>query len=179
MRVTCSRCSKEHDLEAMEPGHGLPDVVFRLSEYERRVRVIASKDICQWRRLSGGMNDSSAWLNYLRVLLEFRVEGRLAPCRWGVWVEVEQPSFYHVIDLWDAPERVADKYAWKCTLANELMGYPKSFGLSGSLRFRNLTDVPYLTLDDGEHPLITEQRGGVSQARAVEWLVRIHHGETA
>jgi len=173
MKVSCSYCKEEHDLEGMEPCFGLPDLVSEMSPAARRFRVRNNKDFCRVTAMVLDGRDEPQC--FLRTLLEFRVEGRLRPCRWGVWVEVSEVAFERTFDLWNDDARV-DVPSWRATLANELPGYRDSLGLTGTVRFKNLTDVTYLTLDPNKHPLAVDQRDGVAAARAIEWLLTIAHG---
>ncbi len=167
MKVQCSRCSQEHDLEHMDPSFALPDVVFALSPAERKKSARIRKDMC-------ALPDKD--LYFMRVLLRFHVANRLRPCNWGVWVQVEYKVIQQMVELWDDDARL-DMLPATGALANELTGYPGSLGLQGELRFANLTDIPYFTLGlDSDHPLAQDQRTGVSAERAVDWLVSIAHG---
>ena len=168
MKVRCSRCSEEHDLEHMEPSFGLPDLAFELPPKVREKRVRASNDFCQVLMNSGHARC------FLRALLQFSVAGRLRPCRWGIWVEVNKLVFDQVMDLWEDPERCSAP-AMAGAIANALPGYPGSLGLKGTVSFANLTHVTYFTLDAADHPLVTDQQNGVPAERAVEWLVNIAH----
>jgi len=174
MKERCAHCNEEHDLSQLEPSHAMPDVVHQMGDLERRQRVRMNKDICLVRSDTIG----SFHGRFLRVLLPIPVAGR-DPCRWGVWVQVEEGTFEQVLEVWDKDERTG--LIWSGQLANELPGYAKSLGLFGTFQFRNLTDIPYLKLGEPgqrQHQLIRDQNDGVPSTRALEWLLSIHHPES-
>lgn len=168
MKAMCARCDEEHDLDSMDPGFDLPDEAFAVSRAERTLRVKRGKDFC---RLEG---DLKLPHYYLRTLLEVQVSGRLQPVRWGIWVEVNWHTFDEVMRLWSDDARL-NAGPWRASLANTIPGFAETLGLTGTLRFNNLNHITYLTLDDGDHQLIQDQRQGVSAARAVEWLLNVIH----
>ena len=52
------------------------------------------------------------------------------------------------------------------TLANELSPYCATEGLSVRLRLRDVSLLPLVELEDGEHELVRAQRNGISSHRA-------------
>ncbi len=168
MKIKCSHCPKEHDISQMEPSFALPDCIAEMSPWARNGNgVIVSKDICAIRKGRG----------FVRVLLPIPVQGD-APCNWGVWVEtVSCAAFMDIVETWTKPELLQ----LKCTarLANELQTYPGSLGLAGIVSFPDMKSIGRFELLSEQHDLVFDQRGGVTPARKLEWLLLALHPEAA
>ena len=102
------------------------------------------------------------------------IEGRDDPFVYGVWSSLSRQSFERIYDLWDDPRRTGEPpyFGW---LSNELPGYPETLNLPVDVVTAELGLRPELLLRDGEHPLIKEQREGITFERAVELdLINLH-----
>ena len=171
-RARCPTCGEEHDLSEFEPTYRRPDAYLEVPEDERAFRTIAGKDDCRVRDA-----DDTNRRFFLRVMLPVPVRGTVAPCNWGVWVEVTESSFARTHELWDAPEAAQLlEPTFAASLANTLLGYTGTVGLPGRVQLTGPTTTPRFTLDsDLVHPLALEQRNGVFPERVVEWLAAHMH----
>jgi hypothetical protein len=169
-RIACRDCGEDHDLEDLEPSHGLPDDVFALSETERDERAPHGRNFCE---LKGEAGAASRW--FVRTLVPFNVEGRDRPCCWGLWVELEATAFAEIREVWDSPDQL-QAGPWPAALANDAATYPSTLGLPGSVRFSDLESIPRFSLQAGlGHPFAVDFRAGVSEDRAEEWQLHYLH----
>lgn len=170
MRVRCSECDEEHDLEEVEPRYGLPDEVFALDEDERAARVRGGTDWCVLRE---ARRDDERF--FVRALVPFAVAGRAQPFHWGVWVELSGPAFAEVRQLWSS-ERQLTSGPWGATLANGVSAYPSTLGLPGLLRFVDTRQLPRFSPLAEQHPFATDFEAGLSEQRWVELQLAHLHG---
>ena len=88
---------------------------------------------------------------------------------WGLWVQVDHPTYWRLASLWEDPDQVAAP-PFSCEVANDIPTYPSTRGLPGVIRLTGPDTRPALTLAaDSEHPFAVEARIGVLGARALEW----------
>src|SRR5439155_1271616 len=76
-------------------------------------------------------------------------------------------SFERVLELWDDPARTEEPayFGW---LSNSLPNYPETLNLPASVVTAELELRPNIVLHDGEHPLVREQREGITVERLLE-----------
>jgi hypothetical protein len=164
-RVVCPDCGVKHDLSDLEPSYRWPDAYLAVPPEERDFRTIGGSDDCRVRDA-----EDLERRYFLRALLPIPIRGEAEPCCWGLWIEVDEPTFERVSELWDDPGQAAEP-SLNGSLANELKGYNNTLGLPGCLQLTGPTTAPRFTIDpDVAHPLPQEQRLGVYPERVVEWL---------
>lgn len=157
MRWTCSRCGAEHE--------GVPlDWAYESPIYwdgARRDDDWLSEDLCTWT------DDARQRSYFIRGVLEVPILETDARLGYGVWSSLSENSFGRVCALWDDPTRVeADPYfGW---LSNSLPGYPETVNLPLDVVVQEIDMRPLLVLHEGDHPLIQEQREGISMSRVRE-----------
>jgi hypothetical protein len=179
--ITCSHCGKEHEIAHIEPSLLHPDPVLDIPADLRKKTVTEGKDYSViWRR------PHSKWLRpilarrsgfgryFLRIMMPFHVAGRDQPINWGVWVEVDREHYRLAHSLWDSPEQHRQP-PFPGRVANNLEGYPPTIGLPGSVQLESPGRVPTFVLDDRDHPLVAEQRNGVTESDVLRWLRPIVH----
>ena len=154
----CTECGHEHPLEELELTFLRPDVVAALQAEERRSRVQENNDLC--------VLDGERF--FVRGLLPLPVTGRGHPYNVGIWVEVSQPTFERVYELWDEVDQ-ADEPAFKVEIANDIPIQPPACGLSASLELTGPTTRPVVALSPAEHPLFGEQSCGITAHRAAQY----------
>ena len=84
-----------------------------------------------------------------------------------MWSSLSESSFDRILGLWDDPRRTEEPpyFGW---LSNSLPGYPETLNLKLDVETSELDLRPQLVLHDGDHPLIAEQRDGVTMDRVYE-----------
>jgi hypothetical protein len=153
----CQRCGEEHE--------GLPlDWAFVAPAYwdgPQSDDDWLSEDLCVWTDDAGDLNYFIRGVLYVPVLHSEQMLG------YGVWSSLSRESFERIYDLWDDPKRVQEPpyFGW---LSNSLPGYPDTRSLPLDVVTAELDKRPALALHDGEHPLIEEQRHGITIERARE-----------
>ena len=168
--IRCSHCGEEHDIFSIEPRYTRPDAYLQIPVDEREFRSRCGDDWCRLRDQARKQEQF-----FLRATLPVEVLGETRQLHWGVWVEVTQPVYQRVMDLWDEPAQSAEP-PLHATLANELSNYPSTLGLEGSLHLKDPSTAPSFWLrKDLDHLLAREQRSGVYPERALEWVSRFMH----
>jgi hypothetical protein len=154
VRWTCSRCGKEHV--------GLPfDWAFDSPMYWDGGRTEddwLTEDLCVW-------TDDEPKLNYfIRGVLEIPVEGSEQKLGYGVWSSLSEDSFKQVVQHWDDPARTEQGpyFGW---LSNSIPGYPDTRSLPLDVVIQEVETRPLFVLQEGDHPLIAEQREGITTER--------------
>jgi hypothetical protein len=157
LRWTCSRCGAEHE--------GVPlDWALASPTYwdgGRGKEDFLSEDLCIWTDDAGEEN------YFIRGVLYIPIEGSGEQLGYGVWSSLSRKSFERVYELWDDPARTEEPpyFGW---LSNSLAGYPETLNLKLDVVTEELDKRPSFVLHDGDHPLIREQRTGITWDRVVE-----------
>ena len=103
---------------------------------------------------------------FIRGVLEIPVVDLEETFRFGAWTSLSEASFERVVELWDAPPDEHEGYfGW---LANSIPGYAETLNLRSDVVMREPRLRPLIVLHDGDHPLIREQRDGITSARVRE-----------
>jgi hypothetical protein len=155
---TCTICGRFHEEEMRDVRAGLPEAIFVLSEDERRRRVVISP--------GGDFATLDGEHHFVRALLEVPIPSEEDCFGWGVWVRLTAADRDDVAERWVDPESVGRSYPGR--LATHLAAYGETLGLSGTLTLRHVDRLPAFELRDAEHPLVIEQRAGISLERARE-----------
>ena len=157
MRWTCSRCGQEHVGVPLDWAYDRP--VYW--DGPRSGDDWLSEDLCIWTDDDGKRNFFIRGVLYLPILESEETFG------YGVWSSLSEQSFKRVYDLWEDPARTDEPpyFGW---LSNSLPGYPETLNLPLDVMTAELDKRPSLVLQDGEHPLVEEQRHGIAMARARE-----------
>src|SRR5262245_4942354 len=99
MRLRCSECGCEHDLEQMSFVAPAPGPWSALSDAERS-RSQLTRDQCVLRT-----EGETAF--FVAAMLAIPIQGTGAEYCWGVWVSLSEASFTEMTDHWHDPGRVA------------------------------------------------------------------------
>jgi hypothetical protein len=159
---TCSMCGDEH--------LGLATVFGPMAPYawlddERRDKRKGhcDNDMCFMTDRSGGKH------RYIRGQLRLRVnDPDLDHFVWSAWVELDGAEFKLNLDHWHDPDR-AQLLPSPGHLATTLPYEQETLGLSVRLFNREPGASPLIKLNrDQDHPLVAEQRQGISLQRVIE-----------
>jgi hypothetical protein len=159
----CSICGNEHEGPVTDWSYKLPDEVWMIPEAERSKKARYNNDLCQFDER-----------HFIRCVLDVPFTKRPGEFGWGVWAEVDWPTFKRYLELYDEdgtsePTRLAK-------LANALPAYPRSLGAPVIIQFRAASRRPSLYLrPEDESRLALEQRAGIDEARYHEILNIIEH----
>jgi len=156
--MKCTECGEEHSIEDMELTFFLPDDAAYLSDEERKCNVQESGDRCiiEGKRF------------FIRALLPLSVLDRENPYNVGLWVEVQQPAFERIYELWSEPDQ-ENEPPFQASIANTIPTLPNTVGLSGFLHLTGPNTRPKIILSYDEHPLYIEQQVGITTHRAYEY----------
>ena len=157
MRWTCSRCGQEHVGVPLDWAYDSPTYW----EGPRSKDDWLSEDLCVWT------DDAGELTYFIRGVLYIPVADSDQPLGYGVWSSLSKESFERVYDLWDDPKRTDEPpyFGW---LSNSLPGYPETRSLPLDVVTAEFDKRPSLLLHDGDHPLIDEQRAGITMERVRE-----------
>ncbi len=160
MAFTCTVCGETHAGETRDIRLGLPQPIFLLDEEERQRRAWVEDDFAV-------LHAADRDRHFVRGLLELPIPEEDGRFGYGSWIEVSPADVAALGELWD------DEDGWRSDpftgkLANELSPYFATEGLSVRLRLRDVSMLPLVELEDGEHELVRAQRMGISAHRAHE-----------
>jgi len=104
---------------------------------------------------------------YLRGRILVPVIGVEEPFVWGVWAEVSPVNFVRTNELWTVEGREAEP-AFPGWLNTQLPVFGDTFNLEVSVQTQRVGKRPHFTVVDEEHPLLVEQRNGITMRRVEE-----------
>ncbi len=160
----CGTCGQHHDELPMHYGVKAPLRFFLLDDAARDLTLI-NADQCVLEKKDF----------YLYGNLQIAVEGVEERFSWDVWVQVSRQDFARACEVWETPGRESEP-PFPGTLATAIPCYPDTLGLPVLLRTRAVGLRPLVELADGTHPLIAEQRGGITPARVQQIAEAVLHG---
>jgi hypothetical protein len=164
---TCTVCGEEHEEQLRDIRSGLPEPVFVLTEAELEERAEIGDD---WCRLVDAERRTHF---YVRGVLHLPIERSREDFRFGVWIEIDEPDFYSLGELWHDAEQATRPFFGR--LANELNLYPGTTGLAVALQLRAEADLPAVILLDSDHELVASQRRGIDEHRAQQLAETVLH----
>jgi hypothetical protein len=161
---TC-RCCGEYHLEL--PLHYVspaPDAWFAVPEEERPARCLLSSDQC--------IIDDRRF--FMVGNLEIPILGSDERFSWDVWVELSPQDFDRACELWEQEGRETEP-PYPCRLATSLPGYPETIHLGAEVHTRSVGCRPLIELNPTDHPLLVEQRQGITWQRVQEIAELVLH----
>lgn len=164
---TCSCCGKIHE---GSPSYGFkaPDHYACLSEEQKAKMGKISSDLCTITHDEG--------VDYfVRAVLEVPIHGVSEPFTWGLWVSLSEKSFARYVETYDNPVEGDGFFGWVC---NRVPWYPSGETLATDVVVRVGGKRPLLFLHHGganDHPLIVDQRQGITIAKAQEIAEYLAH----
>jgi hypothetical protein len=110
----------------------------------------------------------------IRGLLPIPVIDGPEEFRWGVWFSLSATNFLRVLETWEsgAPAEEPMYFSYLC---NTLPDYPDTLFLEGSVDARSATQRPRFYLHDADHPLVRDQREGITMAEVHAMYERYLH----
>lgn len=153
MSWTCQTCGVEHadiplcfGIEA--PWRALiPD-----KEFERRVELNSDQCVVDEQHF------------FIRGHIEIPIHDYPEPLAFSVWSSLSEPSFLHMCERWEAPDRASDPayFGWLCS---PILFYPSTIHLKLSIQSRPAGLTPLFTVEPTQHPLARDQLDGISIER--------------
>jgi hypothetical protein len=165
----CSCCGKRFNTLPLDVGYSSPDHWLAIPEAERNKRGKISDDLC--------IIDEKEF--FIRGCLEIPIVGHNEKFVWGVWVSVSKESYGRILELWDASdlENEPPRFGWLC---NDIAPYPSTLNLKTNVRLRSGGIRPLIELQLADHPLVSDQRNGISLKRVQDIVARYAgHAATA
>jgi hypothetical protein len=164
----CATCGQNHDGLAYGFGVAAPLPFEQLSWLQRRGAKLGDETcVIKGERF------------FVRGLLEIPVKRRKTPFVWNVWSSVGPEDFGTILEHWISTDRVKDP-PYAGALANDLSTvYPSTLNLKLAMKSRPVGQRPSFELDPGDHPLIAEQRGGITVDRVREINSILRHNGAA
>lgn len=150
----CPSCGKMHDSLSGSIPVSMPTEAAKIPINQREDRVWSNGELC--------VIDDEKF--YLYGSIEIAIHGHSEGFAWGAWVELSEELFFWYQDLLDAEGR-EDNSPIEATLSTDLPFYPSTLGLPLEVHTQPKGLRPHLYLADGSHPLIQDQRTGVSVER--------------
>jgi hypothetical protein len=155
MSYRCAICRKDHE-GLPDLGMKYPDPYLWVPESQRAERTTFTPDACTVR-------DDEGMHYFVRGVIYIPIRGTDDAWGIGAWVSQSQKNFARYV----ANETMEPTLGW---LTNRIESYaPTTYGLEAKLRFSDARTRPRIELEPGDHPLVVEQRDGITLARA--WQV--------
>jgi hypothetical protein len=123
---------------------------------------VLTTDLCRWT------DDAGEAAYFVRGVLTIPVVDDEDDFRYGVWSSLSERSYQRVVELWDDAAARADEPPYFGWFSNALPGYPETVNLPLDVVTQPGDLRPELVLHEGDHPLIREQREGITMARVRE-----------
>jgi hypothetical protein len=165
MNFVCASCGKTHDGLLRDYAWKLPDIVWAIPPEQRQGAAKFTNDLCQYGERY-----------FIRCVLPVPLIGTDDSFNWGVWAEVDWPTFERYLEIYEV-----DAQSEPCRIgkiANAIPGYPE-IEESVEIHFGSSSARPSLRFSAGSvHALATEQRQGIDGARHHELLESIGANET-
>jgi hypothetical protein len=99
---------------------------------------------------------------FIRGLIRVPIVGHSEHFAWGVWASLSEDNFWQTMDSWETPgrEESPPMFGW---LSTELSGYVEStLNLRTLVHTQPVGERPHIELEPTEHPLVMEQRNGIT-----------------
>jgi hypothetical protein len=144
-----------------------PPFLAAVPDEEYEVRVEYDDDLCLIRAGEGQDQDICA----IRAMLEVPIHGAAEPFSWGVWVTQSKESFRRYLDGVGTDQRGQISFGW---LPVVLSSYRRDHSdeplenLACDVIWQDVGMRPKILLHESDHPLVEDQRKGISWKKAVE-----------
>lgn len=125
----CSHCGESHKGHPTDYGFTLPDVVWAIPEEERKRQAKWTSDLCQFGERY-----------FIRCLLAVPFAEGEGHFGWGLWVEVDWPTFEHYLSIYDRDATSEAPSAAR--IANQPAGYDPVLGAHVTIQFGPATERP-------------------------------------
>jgi hypothetical protein len=155
-RYPCVICGEEHDgIPAFHADRPTP--YWDVPEDKRDSDVFLTSDSCV---IAGRFF-------FVRGLLEVPIQDANDLLVWGVWVSLKEENFFTWQDNYETIQRshIGPFFGWLCT---RLPIYPDTLHLKTKVQLRDNGLRPRIELHDSDHPLVGDQRDGITIQRALE-----------
>jgi len=157
----CSTCEILHeglfDLSVFAPAYWSGEEVYEPNSAISVNEDFLSEDFCV---LSEGHY-------FIRCVLELPLIGRMGRFGYGVWASSSRENFERYVEHFNADSFDHDE-VWFGWFANDLKGYPECLELKCDVFPQRGRQRPVISLHDDHHPLVLEQRNGISFDRLME-----------
>lgn len=160
----CPVCGKRGHKLPLDIGANYPDQYAQMSERERLelgwVSAKHNPDFCRIQYPDGQTD------HFVRGVLEMHVVDADSSLVLGVWTTLSESNWNLARATWDEPERTPDKpmFGW---LSTWFRLYPDINELGCNVVLRP-DSRPIVTLHAAEHPMVLDQRHGITRARLAE-----------
>ncbi len=138
-----------------------------MTREERDDRAIIGSDQCAV---------AQQWF-FIRGCLEIPVLDSTEPFLWGLWASVLETVYDEISESWEESGREKTRGPFKGRLANSLSPYPATLNLKVKILIQAVGTRPLFIVEELDHPLTIEQRGGISKDRAHELASLLLHQE--
>jgi hypothetical protein len=153
MTFRCEICGKDHAEPLTDKAFTLPDEVWAIPEEGRKAKAKYTQDLCQFGNRY-----------FIRCLLPIPFTEREGAFGWGVWLEVDWPTFERYLKIY--AQDATNEAPGSGVLANEIPIYENSIGLPAIMRFGTASQRPTVWFSEEErHACANEQRAGIDTRR--------------
>jgi hypothetical protein len=155
---TCPHCGSTHEGHPTDRGWTLPDEVWAIPEAERKAKAKYTTDLCQFGNRY-----------FIRCLIQLPFKDRPGYFGWGVWAEVDWPTFQKYLEVYEKDASNEPRVMGR--LANQPPGYENLLNEEVQLQFGTATERPSIWFpENSQQKMAKEQRAGIDSARYHEIL---------
>jgi hypothetical protein len=162
----CTRCGEHHPELPFSYEAPSPTAWSSIPEADRAQRGVLGGEQC----VIDGKH------HFVKARLLLPVADAKAPFEWVVWMALDPKDFKRMAELWKKPGREKEK-GYAGLLATRLPGYAAdTVTLQGVVRTRPVGERPVVELEEAGHPLVKEQKAGITLKRVQELAELVRHG---
>jgi hypothetical protein len=165
---TCRQCGEKHEGPPLSYGAEAPSAYYGVPEEERENRCQLSSDQC--------IIDNESFFILGNIYL--RILDKEETFNWTVWVSLSEENFNRASELWETQGRESEPayFGW---LSTDLQCYPSTLSLKTNVCTQKIGERPIIELQDHMHPLVKEQKDGITWERVEEIASLILHDENS
>ena len=160
----CSTCGQWHAGLPLDWAFNSPFYWGEIPESERSKRGFLNSDFCT--------TDGREF--FIRGIIEIAIINSNESFMWGVWAKMNQVDFDRMVELWNDP-KIVEEPPYVGWLSNNISIYPNTLNLKLRIHSKDVKDRPFFEFEQTDHPLVMEQRVGITQERIEEIAALMTH----
>ncbi|RQP25226.1 DUF2199 domain-containing protein [Piscinibacter terrae] len=164
----CSCCGEIHE---GSPSYAFksPDHYHGLTDEQKASMGHLSSDFCTITH-----DDGTDY--FIRAILEVPIHGVEEPFLWGLWASLSEKSFKRYVETYDEPVAGDVFFGWVCNAVPWYPPHASSLAANVVVQVGGQRPLLHLHQANGDaHPLILDQRHGITVAKAQEIAEFLQH----
>ncbi|MDH5353677.1 MAG: DUF2199 domain-containing protein [Gammaproteobacteria bacterium] len=160
----CKTCNELHEGPSLGYGAKVPAAYNDVPYLDREAECSITEDQC------------IIYGKYFFILgnIFLPIVDRKETFNWAVWVTLSEDDFYRSSELWENPGR-ENEPPYFGLLSTTLPFYPETINLKTDIFTQPVGVRPTIVLRDHDHPLVEEQKKGITWDRVEEIASMLKH----